>query len=185
MTGAVATTPLHLFSIRRAMQWQERKATSYRGQGAYAAPQPPSGAIISWWLREDAAGPVSIEVLDVTGRVVRHLEGSGQAGIQRIVWDLRLDPLPTSIPGRNRVQSGRRSSPNLSPWLGERLASRGPFVLPGRYTVRVFAESEVVSGTVEVIPDPLDPLTGVEREERWSFLLGTDTLYRQAGRPHR
>ena len=53
-------------------------------------------------------------------------------------------------------------------------------MLPGRYTVRVIAGSEVVSKTVEVIPDPMNPLTVVEHEERWSFLYRTGTLYRRA-----
>lgn len=180
MTDEVAVSPLHLFSIRRATQWQERKATSYRGQGAYAAAQPPGGAVIAYWLREDAAGPVSIEVLDRSGRVIRHLEGGGGKGLQRVVWDLRLDLLSAVNSGGNRVRAGGRQAQNLTPWLREQLASRGPFVLPGNYTVQLTAGGGTVSGEVVVAPDPMDPLTARRREERWSFLLDVDTLYREA-----
>jgi hypothetical protein len=37
-----------------------------------------------------------------------------------------------------------------------------------------------VSGSVEVMPDPMDPLTDEARRDRWSFLLVAGTLYREA-----
>ncbi|MFC1627515.1 WD40/YVTN/BNR-like repeat-containing protein [Gemmatimonadota bacterium] len=180
MNDEVATSPLHLFSIRRATEWQERKSTSYRGQGAYAAAQPPEGAIINYWLGEDVEDPVSIEVLDLSGRVVRNLEGNGGKGMQRVVWDLRLDPLSAVGSGGNRVRPGGRQLPNLTAFQREQLASRGPHVLPGMYSVRLTAGEISVRGEVEVVPDPLDMLTEQQRGERWSFLLETDTLYRNA-----
>ncbi|MFC1595320.1 hypothetical protein ACFL3X_00190 [Gemmatimonadota bacterium] len=180
MTGDIAASPLHLFSIRRATEWQERKATSYRGQGAYAAAQPPDGAVINYWLGEEVEGAILIDVLDSSGRVVRNLEGSGGSGLQRVVWDLRLDPLSAAGGGGNRVRVGGRQAPNLTPWQREQLASRGPFVLPGVYTVRLTAAGMSVSGVVDVAPDPMDPLTTGKRGERWSFLLDIDTLYREA-----
>lgn len=174
MSSDVAASSLHLFTISPATQWQKWKATSYRGQGAYAASQPPDGAVINYWLSSESESPVDLEIIDPSGRVIRRLEGSGEKGIQRVIWDLRLAPLPSE--GRRGTGSRSRSDPNMTQELEALLAPRGPFVLPDRYTVRVSANGSILSGSVEVRPDPLDNMIPTRRRERWSFLLELDNL---------
>ena len=36
-----------------------------------AAQNPPDGAIIDYWLKADAGGPVTLEILDAAGQLVR------------------------------------------------------------------------------------------------------------------
>jgi photosystem II stability/assembly factor-like uncharacterized protein len=177
---------LHVMPVRPATIYQKWKATSYRGQGEYAAEQPPDGAVINYWVGSRFENPVSVEIVTAEGRVVRTLQGSGEAGLQRVVWDLRLDPLPPVRRG-SRGRSGaagtgggagrqRPSNPNLTPWLQQQLANRGPHVLAGTYSVRLTTGIEVVTGTVEVRPDPADPGSPADQQRRWLFMLGVYDL---------
>lgn len=177
---------LYVMSVRPATIYQKWKATSYRGQGEFAAEQPPDGAVINYWVGRGIEEPVSVEIVTAEGRVVRTFQGSGEAGLQRVVWDLRLDALPRSRRGgRGRpggtgagggVSRERQPNPNLTPWLQQKLADRGPHVLAGMYTVRLTAGDEIVTGTIEVRPDPADPGSPADQQRRWLFLLGVYDL---------
>jgi hypothetical protein len=169
LDASTARSALHLFPIRSPMQWQKWKATSYRGHGAYAAPQPADGAIITYWLADDAPDGVEVEITAADGRVVNSLTGPGSAGLQRVVW--RLDFL---VGGGRGGRGMGRAVPNMTPWLEETLAARGPFVLPGTYTVRVRGGGRQAVGQVTVRPDPDDPLTEAERQRRWTFITTVD-----------
>ena len=65
-------------------------------------------------------------ILDEDGNVLRELAGAGRKGFNRIVWDLRIAP-PEGVP-----------------------QSRGPFVVPGRYRVKLSAGDKALEKAVEV-----------------------------------
>jgi hypothetical protein len=188
-SGEVAQSRAHMFSIRSPMQFQKWKATSYRGQGEYAAPQPLDGAVINYWIGEGVSGPVQIEVVSADGRVVRNLQGSGGVGLHRVVWDLRMDPAASGGSGRGGGggRGGGRGGqggfqpprdPNMTPWLQETLGSKAPFVLPTTYTVKLTAGGQTLTRPVVVRPDPMDRLTASEHQARWAFLVEADDLGR-------
>jgi hypothetical protein len=109
--------------------------TSYgNAQGIFRAKNPPMGAYINYWVREDTGDNVSISVADSTGFVVRELEGPEHAGINRTVWDLRPDKKHAFNP-----------SPNEEP---------GPeqFVPAGKYKITVKMGEAKEEKTVEVLP---------------------------------
>jgi hypothetical protein len=85
---------------------------------------------------------------------VRTLEGPADAGLNRVIWDLR---------------SGAPAG------LGEQ---RGPFVVPGSYTATVRAAGRDSTATVKVDPDAAFPVTDADRKLRFQFL--TDALTLQA-----
>jgi len=97
-----------------------RTATSYNPYtpqgwtpGIFAVPNPPAGARIRYHLAA-AADDVGIMVTDATGRDIRELEATGEAGLNEVVWDLRLvendgggeamDPGPRVMPGTYLIQ---------------------------------------------------------------------------------
>jgi photosystem II stability/assembly factor-like uncharacterized protein len=74
----------------------------YRSQGDnLASPNPPFGAMLTYYLRDDVAttggadAPRAVlQVSDTSGKMVRQLDASSKAGLHRMAWDLRETPPP-------------------------------------------------------------------------------------------
>ena len=122
---------------------------------------PPPGAIIDYYFKIAPKEEVSLEILDSSGKVIRHLsskekkEGeqppewpdrlervktiSANEGMNRFAWDLRYDD-PIQIPGAFYSGTG----------------PRGPLALPGDYQVKL-----TVGGKSQTVPLHLaiDPRT--------------------------
>ncbi|MGH9348194.1 MAG: WD40/YVTN/BNR-like repeat-containing protein [Vicinamibacterales bacterium] len=113
LSPQVRARDAHLFPPAPAVLWNidltKNKAAS--GARRFAAPNPyaelvregdssgmaPPGAGIYYYLKAGSTGPARITVRDNTGTLVRELVGSSQAGINRVLWDLRgadAAPLP-------------------------------------------------------------------------------------------
>jgi photosystem II stability/assembly factor-like uncharacterized protein len=131
------------------------------------ADNPPGGAVIDYYLRTAAAGPVTIEILSGGGTVVRHYSSSdpapvvdvntlavnlawsrlpeplsAAAGMHRWVWDFRPDP-----PAGGRGRGGRGGGGG---------GGRGgpPPVATGVYSVRLTANGKTLTQPLTVKPDP-------------------------------
>jgi photosystem II stability/assembly factor-like uncharacterized protein len=123
------------------------------------AENPPTGAVLDYFFREKQEGPVQLEILDATGKLVRRFSSSdetpktnpeeldipmywihepepvsAEAGMHRFVWDLTYP-----------VAGGRRRS---------RRGPAGPLAVPGKYTVKLTAEGKTMSATLTVEMDP-------------------------------
>jgi hypothetical protein len=82
---------------------------------------------------------------------VRTLRQTGEAGLNRFVWNLRHD-LPGGPAGGGR---GAVDAPAAqAPAGGRGGAAQGPGVVPGEYTVKVQAGDTVMTETVTVRLDP-------------------------------
>ena len=164
--AAVWSSDVHLFAPRVATQTYEMRALPSPAAGSFAGPNPPYGALITYYLKTDVppapkpspttasngnggtlpapetavpADPkVTIEILDATGTLVRRLEGPDRAGVNRVAWDLQY-PLPFT------PAAGEES------WFGP---PRGTLVLPGVYTVKLRARGRESTERVEVRVDP-------------------------------
>jgi hypothetical protein len=106
----------------------------YQGENA------PRGAAINYYLKGAAAGPVKITISDVTGRVIRDLEGAGTAGINRVQWNLA----PNAPQG---AQGGRGGGGGGGGGFG------AASVPPGMYKVTLTIGSTTLTKTVEVLED--------------------------------
>jgi photosystem II stability/assembly factor-like uncharacterized protein len=160
----------------------------FGGGGGAVGQNPPAGAVIYYSLKtaikrpeggrggqqgaegqaEGAGGasrtrnaPVSIEILDQKGQVIRKYpaprqagedtgegeeEGFGrgrerplptEAGLNRFVWDLRYE-------GASRV-------PRSPLWAGN---TEGPIAIPGNYQVRLTVRGKSYTAPLEIKPDP-------------------------------
>ncbi|MEK6405943.1 MAG: hypothetical protein AABN34_03155 [Acidobacteriota bacterium] len=88
-----------LFDVRQATRYQMWGRDSNLGQRTFTAQNPPSGALIDYYLKADVNGPIVITVADKSGKTIRTIRSTAnKAGVNRAVWDLRYDP-PTPAPG--------------------------------------------------------------------------------------
>ncbi|HEV7502774.1 MAG TPA: hypothetical protein VGQ33_22305, partial [Vicinamibacteria bacterium] len=90
ITPAVVAAKAHLFPPRPAQGWYPLPGfADWAGtSGFYRGANPPEGAILTYWVKEDLAEPVKIAIEGPGGKPVAHLTGSARAGINRITWDL-------------------------------------------------------------------------------------------------
>ncbi len=133
LTQDVMAEDVHLFDVRPEVQWLTTYEFSWTTDKRFYKPNPPTGSTIAWYLGEDAADEVTIEILDLTGRVIKTFEGSTDAGLNTIFWDFRGDPPPMTEAQAERFQQMGRGG-------GSR---RGAAVSPGEYLVRLTAGSDV------------------------------------------
>ena len=145
-----------------------------------AAPNPPDGAILTYWLREAVHSPVTLEIVERSGAVVRRfssadpptppIEGrnipdywirppqvlSAEAGAHRFVWDLHW-PEPRVLAYGYPIAAVPMDTPR---------EPTGPWVLPGTYTVRLTAGGKSYTQPLTVRMDPRvkAPMTTLVRQ---------------------
>jgi hypothetical protein len=165
----------HLFPLPPAHYQSIYGGQFWFGAGEFFAPNPPFGAVITYYLPPGSTGQVLIAISDASGRLVRTLRGSSQPGLNRTCWDLRQGP---PLPESGQPQMGNCSNP------GARLAGAppavGPVVMPGQYTVVVTPPGAAPLHTeLSVLPDPHFTISDADRAARQSALMSAYTLQQQ------
>jgi photosystem II stability/assembly factor-like uncharacterized protein len=133
-----------------------------------AGQNPPDGAILDYVLASKPAAPVTLEILDDTGALVRRFSSDdppeplveplvvaaywarpprvlpATPGMHRFVWDLRYPP-PRATQHEYPISAIRGDTPR---------EPRGPFVLPGTYVVKLSVDGKAVTRNLTVKLDP-------------------------------
>ena len=118
---------------------------------------PPNGAVLYYWLAEDAKKPVTLTFRDGSGRKIAsfasddkeappHRKPGTKRGLNRFVWDLKY-PGPTKLdyslaPARPKPLAPDPDNPP------------GPTVVPGTYGVDFTADGKTQSAKFSVMKDP-------------------------------
>jgi len=137
-----------------------------------AGKNPPDGAILDYYLAQPAAEPVTLEIRDARGELVRRFSSADQperpdsalniptwwirppqtlgtaAGMHRFVWDLHYPPPPAL----------RHEYPIAAIYGDTPREPRGPWAMPGRYTVRLTVGGRTYEQPLTVRMDPRVPL---------------------------
>ena len=92
LTPEVADAPAHLFAPRPAYRFRPVSEPFAMFDDQSDGENPPYGASISYWLAQETEDSVKIEIANAQGDVVRTLDGTGQAGVNRVWWDLNGEP---------------------------------------------------------------------------------------------
>jgi photosystem II stability/assembly factor-like uncharacterized protein len=200
----MANEDVHLYAPSPAVRAEFGGGFGGGGGGGSAGQNPPAGAVIYYSLKtaikkpearrgSDQAGggapqeaggernaPVSLEILDQKGQVIRKYpakrqpgeeaaggeeEGFGrpperplptEAGLNRFVWDLRYA-------GASRV-------PRSPLWAGN---TDGPIAIPGSYQARLTVQGKQYTAPIEIKPDPRvrDHATQQDLEKQLDLLL--------------
>lgn len=104
LSAKVLEGKAHLFDIKPATQFQYRRSRGLTGGRFYAAPNPPYGATIHYFLAEASTAPVKLVVVDVLTLTVTELKAPREAGLHTVQWNLartlNLGPVrvPTPVP---------------------------------------------------------------------------------------
>ncbi|MBZ5605744.1 MAG: hypothetical protein LAO79_25875, partial [Acidobacteriia bacterium] len=168
------------------------------GHGEFFAPNPPSGAVITYILPSAKADGQPITIADSSGKTIRTLRGPAHAGLNRACWDLRESPpiadrnpapLATCISnGGGRGDAGFATQvatgvippsgqiPNAGGGGGGRGGrGLGPVVLPGRYAVAIGSMKQNV--TVEA--DPHFTISEADRKKRHAAIVSAYSIQQQ------
>jgi photosystem II stability/assembly factor-like uncharacterized protein len=126
------------------------------------AENPPSGAIIDYYLKSPATGPVTLEILDPAGQTMRRYASDDRipsinpdALVFQAIWVPQREPLPASAGMHRWVWDLRGPAPVGAPQRGGGFfRSRGATAQPGTYTVRLTVEGTSYTQPLVVKPDP-------------------------------
>ena len=130
LTPGAILSEAHLFGIQPATSYNAYTPQGWT-PGIFSAPNPPMGARIRYHLAEDT-DEVSVSITDLRGQSLRELEGTGNVGLNEVIWDLRL---------QEEDSNGDLMNP-------------GPRALPGTYLVQLEAGNSVLEGELSVHLDP-------------------------------
>jgi photosystem II stability/assembly factor-like uncharacterized protein len=100
---SVTGKDLHLFSSLPAIKWQTVNYRGFLGSRNFYGANPQAGLLLDYYLK--TAGPVQVVVKDKSGATLRTLNTRGEAGMNRLAWDLRMEP-PVPVGGRGGAGRG-------------------------------------------------------------------------------
>jgi len=157
-----------------------------------AGQNPPDGAILNYYLKSAASGPVSLEITDSSGRTVRRFSStdplpppnpqleipaywlrpperlSSAAGFHRFVWDMHYPPVPGIKPEYPIAAVPENTAPQpTSPWI-----------MPGKYTVVLTVKGRKYTQplTVEMDPRVKMPIADLQKQFELSDQVYQDLL---------
>ncbi|HJP90807.1 MAG TPA: hypothetical protein VJ875_02560 [Pyrinomonadaceae bacterium] len=155
MTPQILNSNAYLFSVRPALRYSSRFTRYGTGDKAFAGPNPPNGALITYYLKEklDDKATFKVQIFDRDGKLVQDVERpSREKGVNRVTWNLRFGgPEVRRPPTEEQLAFGG--------------APRGPQVLPGTYTVKLTVNDKTFEERVEVKLDPNISTSGAELQE--------------------
>jgi photosystem II stability/assembly factor-like uncharacterized protein len=116
----VPAEEVHLFACEPRVQRVQTVYGNYQLQGDshLTTPNEPDDFVITYHLSKKAKDKVKVTITDLSGKVLRELEGKGEAGFNTVMWDMR--------PSREKEKDAAEEA-----WEWQRNA----LVEPGEYTV--------------------------------------------------
>jgi photosystem II stability/assembly factor-like uncharacterized protein len=169
-SGGELPKGLKLFTPLAATRWAMFNRHTFN-LSSFAAPNPPEGAMLDYWLDRgngSANSDVEIAVTDAAGHDVRTLQASGGRGFHRVVWNLTYDP-PLALFGEESG-SGGGGGP------------RAPSVPPGKYRVTLRAGDRTQSVTLDVVADPRSHASEADFREQTRAALEARDLVTEVNR---
>lgn len=148
-------------------------------------PNPPTGAVFDYLLPEQPIGPVTLEIRDASGALVRRFASDSppprpearqyfadrwlmppavpgtRVGHNRFVWDLRKER-----PRSTEYEYLIRAVPGVDTPIGP----QGALVKPGLYQVRLTVDGQTAEQSLEVVPDPRVPADAAGLHEQFVLI---------------
>jgi photosystem II stability/assembly factor-like uncharacterized protein len=158
-----------------------------------AGQNPTDGATLDYFLAQPASGPITLEIVDAKGELVRRYSSedkpevgqaelekqliplywvrmprllSASAGMHRWVWDLRY-PSPQASQYEYPISAVPHDTPR---------SPLGALALPGEYTARLTVNGHTFTAplTVKIDPRVSTPPAGIEQQFAWEIRLASE-----------
>lgn len=172
MSAEIAGADAFLFEPRPAMRFATRFTRYGLGAKPYGGPNPPYGAILTYYLKKEPAKDekLTMEVLDSDGKVIRKIEKlSRKAGLNRANWDLRWEG--------PKARADRPERPDEEEFFG---GPRGPQALPGVYTIRLTAGGKTLEQKAQVVLDPTVKVAPADLERQFQSAIKLEEMVSSA-----
>ncbi len=164
-------TEAFFFQTRPAIEWSlaSDRMREFEGDLQFLGNNPDTGARFTYHLKS-AAKNLSLAVKDSAGNLVREfsgdkVKGKTDAGVNILLWDLRVEPLPAPRP-----QPGGPGGGGGGGFFGGGL--NGPYLLPGTYQVTLKVDGkDVAAQSFEVMGDPEINITAEDRRAQFDAAM--------------
>ncbi|HEX9509499.1 MAG TPA: hypothetical protein VF939_03395 [Puia sp.] len=174
LTTEVQQSEAWLFPLRKAYRFRPKESI-HAERNSSSGQNPPYGASINYYLKDSVRDTVKILVLDEKGSTVQQIKGSNKPGINRVWWDLGLQPY---------VLPALRTRPEDADWV--KLDSTGvramtifdldigpglptTKVLPGTYTVVLRIGTKEWKQPIQVLRDPNTAGSDEDIQKQYDF----------------
>jgi hypothetical protein len=149
-----------------------------------AGENPPDGVMIDYFLPKDASGPITIEITDGKGQLIRKYSSAGKpveanpkrlripsywirppqlvstkAGMHRFLWDMHYTPIAGVEPEFPISATYRNTAPQAT----------SPWVVPGDYTVTLAIDNKTFSQPLTVAMDPRVKASTADLQEQFDL----------------
>jgi photosystem II stability/assembly factor-like uncharacterized protein len=171
--AGISTGDAHLFAPATAI----RSRMGHMKRRRYAIGEnPPDGATLYYYLKEDAKETIKLEILDGAGKTIRAYTSEekkkdeaveeeeerdepvdhvpAKAGLNLFAWDLRYEE-PVKIPKA----------------VYDEGTPIGPLSLPGKYQVRLTAGGKSSTQLLEVLLDPRVKTSAADLQKQFDMML--------------
>jgi photosystem II stability/assembly factor-like uncharacterized protein len=162
MSAEITRGDGYVFDVRPAYRFSTRMTRYGIGDKIFRGQNPPSGALITYYLKDkaDEKTAIKMQVLDQTGKMVYEAKNLPKdKGLNRIAWSLR--------------QEGARLR---RPPTGEQLEfagpPQGPQVVPGTYKVRILVGDKTIGErNVDVKMDPTVQVAPADLQTQYEMAM--------------
>ena len=161
LSDAVVQKQTAFLPIRGVQQRMPASGGWVEGDATFVGDNAPNGLVVTYYLRtRHTYGPIKLEVLDPHNKHVAWLSPSKHRGINRVVWNMRVDG--PRVPRAAQVAFG---------------SSQGPRVVPGTYTFRLTRGSEAIDTKVAIGLDRRAPYNVGDRTAEYNALIKAGAIF--------
>jgi photosystem II stability/assembly factor-like uncharacterized protein len=171
----IAKEDFHLYTPGTAVRYQN--GSEGAPKPVLSGQNPPTGALIYFFLKDKPKGEVTVEILDSSDRVIRKYSSNKtqqldeplgpddkkpekeikvEAGLNRVLWDLRYSET-------SRI-------PDYYLWEYNS-GLHGPLAVPGKYQARVTVDGKVQNASFEVKLDPRVHVQAADVQKQFELLI--------------
>jgi photosystem II stability/assembly factor-like uncharacterized protein len=176
--GQALATNAKLFDIKPAARYVIWDDDGNLGQKVYGGENPPYGALV-YYYSKNAGDTVRTTISDANGKQIRRLPvTTAQAGVNRIVWDLRYDAARAITPiAAGSGPGGGGGSGGGGGFFGG--GGGGPPAVPGTYMVTITLGGTELKKSVTVEGDPRTQVAAAELQQQLEAALALRDLSTQ------